>query len=49
MTAALTEHLRAPQKIGICGDALDQRVKMVGHEAVRNYFDTVRFASTQKL
>jgi hypothetical protein len=48
MTAALTEHLRALQKIGICGGALDQRVKMLGHEAVRNYFDTVRLASTQK-
>src|SRR5713101_1364118 len=49
MTAPLAEHFRALQKIGICGDALDQRVKMVGHEAVRNYFDTIRLASTQEL
>jgi len=41
MAAALTEHLHPLEKVGIFGEALDQCVNVVGHEAVRNDFDTV--------
>jgi hypothetical protein len=46
---ALLERSDKPGEVGVRGDSLHQKMKMIGHEAVRNYDKVFVVRGSQKL